>query len=51
MATKVRKIRLAYPDRSCKGCLRYPCMSYMDDLKCDFAKHGCREYKAPNNKS
>lgn len=34
----------AHPERSCKKCLRYPCLDNMDKLKSDFAKYGCVKF-------
>lgn len=34
-----------HPERTCKDCERYPCMKGMDNLVCDFAKYGCRQFK------
>lgn len=33
-----------YPERSCKSCLKYPCIPDMDTLLSDFAKYGCFDY-------
>lgn len=36
-------ITLKYPQRTCKQCIRFPCME-MEHLRCDFAKYGCTDY-------
>lgn len=33
-----------HPERSCKTCLKYPCIPEMDTLLSDFAKYGCFDY-------
>lgn len=37
-----RKIK--FPDRSCKECKKYPCMSNFEIFRSDFAKYGCKNY-------
>lgn len=37
-----------HPERSCKLCLNYPCVTNMDKLRCDFAKYGCINFKSVN---
>lgn len=35
-----------YPNRTCKDCIKYPCMKNMDTVfSSDFAKYGCTKYK------
>ena len=33
-----------FPDRTCKDCLKYPCLDGMDKLFCDLAAYGCKYY-------
>ena len=33
-----------FPDRTCKDCLKYPCLDAMDKLLCDLAAYGCKHY-------
>ena len=42
-------VKIKYPERSCSQCIRYPCMENMDELKCDIAKYGCRDFKIRNS--
>ena len=35
-----------FPDRTCKDCLKYPCLDGMDKLLCDLAAYGCKHYTA-----
>ena len=44
-------IKLKYPERSCSQCIRFPCMQNMEELKCNMAKYGCREFKDNNSSS
>lgn len=37
-----------HPERSCKRCINYPCISNMDKLQSDFAKYGCENWKDGN---
>lgn len=37
-----------HPERSCKRCLKYPCLENMDVLKSDFAKYGCKNFDDSN---
>ncbi len=37
-----------FPERSCKRCLKYPCINNMDNLKSDFAKYGCKNWDDMN---
>jgi hypothetical protein len=37
-----------HPERSCKRCLKYPCLPNMDSLYCDFAKYGCKHWSDLN---
>ena len=37
-----------HPNQSCKRCLKYPCISKMENLKGDFAKYGCKNYQDVN---
>lgn len=38
-------IVIKFPERECKDCLWYPCMSNFEIFKTPFAKYGCRDYK------
>ena len=38
-------IKYKYPNRSCKDCLRYKCFIGIENLSCDFAKYGCRQWE------
>lgn len=40
-------IKYKFPDRTCKDCINYPCFEGIKNMKCDFAKYGCRKYKSP----
>lgn len=40
--------RYKYPGRSCKKCLKYPCLKEMDKLKSNFAAYGCTMYSDEN---
>ena len=33
-----------FPERSCKTCIKYPCIKDMQNYKSDFAKCGCINY-------
>ena len=33
-----------FPERSCKRCVKYPCLEGMTNYKSDFAKCGCINY-------
>lgn len=33
-----------HPERTCRDCVRYPCFDGIKNMKCDFAKYGCRKY-------
>lgn len=35
-----------HPERTCKECSNYPCFRGIENFVCDFAKYGCRKYKA-----
>ena len=37
-----------HPERSCKRCLKYPCIANMDKLYSDFAKYGCKNWSDSN---
>lgn len=37
-----------HPERSCKRCLKYPCLPNIDSLYCDFAKYGCKHWSDLN---
>ena len=37
-----------HPERSCKRCLKYPCITNMDKLYRDFAKYGCKHFDDMN---
>lgn len=37
-----------HPERSCKRCMKYPCLKDMDKLKSDFARYGCLNYEDIN---
>ena len=37
-----------HPERSCKKCLKYPCLNKMDKLKSNFGAYGCRYYEDEN---
>ena len=37
-----------FPERSCKKCVKYPCLEEMFNYKSDFAKYGCKNYQDPN---
>ena len=37
-----------HPERSCKTCKKYPCVTNMNILKCDFAKYGCKNFEDIN---
>ena len=37
-----------FPERSCKKCVKYPCLEEMFNYKSDFAKYGCINYQDPN---
>ena len=34
-----------YPARSCKNCVNYPCFSGIENMRSDFAKHGCKNFE------
>lgn len=34
-----------FPERSCKRCVKYPCLENMENYKSDFAKYGCIYYQ------
>lgn len=38
-------IKLKYPERDCKNCLRYPCFAGIDRTVSNFAAYGCLLYK------
>ena len=40
--------RYKHPERSCKRCTNYPCLSNMDIFLGDFAAYGCTMYKDEN---
>ena len=37
-----------FPERSCKTCIKYPCIKDMQNYKSDFAKFGCINYSDIN---
>jgi hypothetical protein len=37
-----------FPERSCKRCLKYPCVTNMDNLKGNFAAYGCKMFEDEN---
>ena len=37
-----------HPERSCKRCLKYPCIANMDKLYSDFDKYGCKYFDDMN---
>ena len=37
-----------HPERSCSKCLKYPCITGMENLRGDYAKYGCVNYENPN---
>lgn len=39
-------VKYKFPERTCKGCTKYPCFQNMEICKCDFAKYGCSEFKS-----
>jgi len=40
----INGIKYKFPNKTCKDCRLYPCMEFAN-LKCDFAKYGCKSYK------
>ena len=42
-------IKLKFPDRSCKDCLKYPCFEGIDNCICDMAKYGCTFWKCKSH--
>lgn len=40
----VNGVYYKFPDRTCKDCLKYPCLDSMDKLLCDLAAYGCKHY-------
>lgn len=38
-------IRLKFPKRNCKDCLRYPCFPEIKKCSSNFAAYGCVYYK------
>lgn len=48
---KKAKTKWKQPLRTCKECARYPCFIGIDNLSCDFAKYGCREYTDTKSKT
>jgi len=39
------RVRLKFPERTCKQCIRYPCFQGIENCRCDFAKYGCKSFK------
>ena len=39
-------IKYKHPERTCLDCKKYKCFSGMENLTCDFAKYGCRQYES-----
>lgn len=39
-------IKYKQPNRTCKECEKYPCFEGIENMSCDFAKYGCREWKS-----
>ena len=37
-----------YPERSCKRCMKYPCLEKMEILQCNFAAYGCKMFEDIN---
>lgn len=37
-----------YPERDCKRCKKYPCISNMENLLSNFAKYGCVNFEDIN---
>lgn len=37
-----------FPERSCKRCLKYPCVSNMGNLQGNFAAYGCKMFEDEN---
>lgn len=37
-----------YPERSCKRCLKYPCIEKMENLQGNFAAYGCKMFEDEN---
>lgn len=42
----VNGVYYKFPSRTCKDCLKYPCLDGMDKLLCDLAAYGCKHYTA-----
>ena len=38
-------VKLKYPNRNCKNCLKYPCFSGINKCSSNFAAYGCIYYK------
>lgn len=38
-------VKYKFPNRTCKECEKYPCFMGIQNMKCDFAKYGCINYK------
>lgn len=41
-------VKLKFPDRDCKQCLKYPCFLGIDKCSSNFAMYGCVYYKGRN---
>lgn len=41
-------VTYSFPERSCKRCLKYPCLDNMEILLSDFAKYGCIYWSDPD---
>jgi hypothetical protein len=41
-------VHYKFPERSCKRCLKYPCLEKMDLLKSNFAAYGCKMFENSN---
>ncbi len=44
-------VKLKYPDRTCKGCGKYPCFTGITRCLSDFAKYGCNLYSESKNET
>ena len=38
-------VKYRHPERTCKNCSKYPCFRGQKEMKCDYAKYGCKSYK------
>ena len=43
-------VKLKFPNRTCKQCIRYPCFANIDKCASNFAAYGCIYYESKNNK-